>query len=484
MNINNPFIGKHYASGNDFVGREDELNKLRQLIHSRAGGISIVGQQRIGKTSIAKKIFHELRDGDKPTIWLDLGCEESPDTFFDDLILEVRKLFYQKSQEYEQYLDMATNAYRKFNMLLALLPKNCGRLTIFLDEFDAIRSFDKDGKTPQRLRALMDNCEENNITIVLISRRTIYALEHALSHCSTLDGQCTKCFVKPFKPDETQLLVNIIQNQKELTEQQRNNLEEFAGNHPYLLKIGLADFWNENSLSEQAYNDLFDYYEKLRELLNEDNLWKTLVQEIICGFHNPQDAEAYSRLEMYGIVKGNLSWSLSFDDYIRQHILDASLNEPWANTEINLRKLIAAVCRKKYGDNFLSEICKKPNIKTIFYGNPSNPKQDCCEKRKDRTKLKFKTSEINLLEYTYTIDLWNIISILWEDCDFRNVFRGNKEEWSNKFNFLGPMRNEKIAHNNSSELRDDQIILFYKIVDEINKIFKNFIESEEKCTSN
>lgn len=471
MNSINPFLKGGYAKNDDFIGRDAELHKLRTLINSGAGGISIVGQQRIGKTSVAKKIYTELRNEGKPVIWLDLGEKESPAALFNELTDEVLNLFSSQKNKVREYLDVDapvttddSAAYRRFRSFLGLIePRPVYRIVIFLDEFDAIRNFDTLGKVPQRLRTLLDNCDEYNVTFVLISRRTIYALEQCLSHCSTLDGQCEKIFIKPLQIHEAQLMIEKLD--RPLTDVQQNELVDFAGKHPYLLKKALADLWESGTIGEQAKAELLGYFEKLSDLLKEDRLWSTLVQEIVWKFHDTTDAEAFARLESYGLLVHNenngRSWSASLDMYVEQNIRDASLSEPWAQTEIKFRQLIASVLNRKFGSDWLIEIRKIAKINSIFTE---------CDTKRERTLKTLKIASDSILDYTYTFALWEIASCFWTDFE-EHFGKGKHNYWRDKICIIGNYRNV-IQHSNVSNLRDDQIREFYDIIGELDRVFR------------
>ncbi|MDR2437992.1 MAG: hypothetical protein LBE12_01305 [Planctomycetaceae bacterium] len=350
-----------------------------------------------------------------------------------------------------------------------LVPKTENRIVIFLDEFDAIRDFDSTGKIPQRLRTLMDNSEDFNITIVLISRRSIIALEQSLSGVSTLDGQCEKIVIKPFKKEDAESLVIKLSDKIEIDEQQRNDLWDFAGYHPHLLKAALTDFWESQNINDRARSELVIYYKKLWELLNEDGLWKTLVQEVLWGFHESTQAEEFNRLTQYGLTsyeyKNCRTWSRSFDCYIEHHIKDSSLTEPWSNVEKRLRKLITSTLRENLGDDWLVKICKNPSIKLIFYGN--SDKQDCCQYRMLNAKRTLGISSDNLLEFAYPDALWQIISLHWEH--FQNTFKTKQSDLQTKFQHLITLR-KAIAHNYSERLSEHQIQKFHDIIGELDKV--------------
>ncbi|MDR2409772.1 MAG: ATP-binding protein, partial [Bacteroidales bacterium] len=124
----NPFVGKSYAKGNQFIGREEELKQLWNLIHYRVGGISVYGQQRIGKTSIARKIFAELKAQNKPSIWIDLGEKESSDALFTEMETEILKLCSEGSSIRKCLNDHTqTSAYLRFKVLLEIVPKTENR---------------------------------------------------------------------------------------------------------------------------------------------------------------------------------------------------------------------------------------------------------------------------------------------------------------------------------------------------------------------
>ncbi|MDR2169687.1 MAG: ATP-binding protein [Planctomycetaceae bacterium] len=480
MNKYNPFIGKSYASGEQFIGREKELQQLWDFINSKAGGISLYGQQRIGKTSIARKIFSKLKTQNKPVIWIDLGEKEFSASLFNEMSEEIFKLFPDNVQEIQHclnencssfYSDSAnTTSYRKFKNLLDIIPKTRCRIVVFLDEFDAIRDFDSIGKVPQRLRTLMDNSEELNITIVLISRRTIVALEQSLSGVSTLDGQCEKIVVKPFQKEDAYSLVANLDVKMILTEHQRNYLFSFAGYHPHLLKAALTDFWDTQDITEKARGELLAYYKKLRELLNEDELWQTLIQEVLWGMHDSTKAEAFDRLQKYGLLsyepESCRTWSKSLDDYIIHYIKDSSLEEPWANVERRLRKLIDDTMRNSFGDEWITKICQNSSINIIFYG--TSDRADCCQSRMSNAKKTLGIYSDNLLDFAYPDALWQIIQIYWQN--FQEVFRQQKQsQWTSKFQFLSTIR-KAIAHNYSERLSEQKIREFHMIIGELDKV--------------
>lgn len=133
------------ADSDMFFGRKREMDRLMDMLSgTRPQNVSLVGERRIGKSSLAFRVFHKLKEtGDTLAIYLD--CDEltktcdSDNDFFQELnhgfkvALEGDTGLKERLGISEE--NLFTN-YREFRGFVGRVSDRGVKLAIFLDEFE------------------------------------------------------------------------------------------------------------------------------------------------------------------------------------------------------------------------------------------------------------------------------------------------------------------------------------------------------------
>jgi ATPase domain predominantly from Archaea len=129
-------IGKH-ATGSRFFGRRTQINKL--MSGRQGGGCTIVGNRRIGKTSLLKEVQRRMMSDDPSTLVADIyGGAKFQNTY------EVLSAIIKALQPQARLLqDREPNLIRNFSSYIrALADRERRSVAVFIDELDGLLTFD------------------------------------------------------------------------------------------------------------------------------------------------------------------------------------------------------------------------------------------------------------------------------------------------------------------------------------------------------
>ena len=129
-------IGKH-AIGSRFFGRRTQINKL--MSGRQGGGCTIVGNRRIGKTSLLKEVQRRMISDDPSTLVADIyGGAKFQNTY------EVLSAIIKGLQPQARLLqDREPNLIRNFSSYIrALADRERRSVAVFVDELDGLLTFD------------------------------------------------------------------------------------------------------------------------------------------------------------------------------------------------------------------------------------------------------------------------------------------------------------------------------------------------------
>src|ERR1035438_8940995 len=210
--------------GERFVGRAGPLLDIQQKIVTAEfpGCISIVGQKRIGKSSLAwhsllnvKGKLHERRT---MPVWLPVGECREPGEFF---TMMLRRLQNQMTEGgfFNPLLDRTYRAALQVSGSWVEFDEECtnyfiqvrslGWKPVFvLDEFDSARNlFQSYPQAFHAIRGLADR-PDSRVSFVATSRRALYDIEHKADSSSlSLSGIFHKIHLSCFSHDELEVLL-------------------------------------------------------------------------------------------------------------------------------------------------------------------------------------------------------------------------------------------------------------------------------------
>jgi len=459
--VTNPFLGYgRVVTGDRLVGREVEKNYLREIIRLGSGSLSIIGEPRIGKTSLVYEEFQNKCSKDSLcSAWITLSTLSSSALVFYDLQEKIIDDFRSSSHPLPEETaplmmsgDESTyNAFKKFRRFLKTLFSKGFHTLCILDEFDAVTEYPDAKQFIQSLRELIDFPQETGFSCIFISRRSLYHLEKQLSGVSSLDGICEKMYLSPLSFKELKGMTLRCLGEWNLENEEFAELFELTGGHPYLSEMVLCKAWDRKNIAlgiQDSLSDVYSYYENLRQLLGEDGLFDQLLQ-IAVGPCLTADLEKIERLVKYGIVikqhpepltvlyKG---WSDHFQSYLEKTARINPIWTDWSATERMLRGIVGEQFRTKHGEHWINRLEAAYNkTKDVF---------QICRKNMDKEINKFGSyASTDILDYTYPMDLWQLIECDWPL--FQSILKKDKNYWRARFETLSKVRTP-LAHSRES----------------------------------
>jgi hypothetical protein len=499
-NFYNPFANNgNIVYGDDFIGRQGEIKTIQQRVLNspQAGCLAIVGAPRIGKSSLVYNTLiypkNILAEHKILTFRINLPDVKSHQELFRELVKNTLESLDNANSEDEfifikgkslleknlQWLDLQSEVRKFFKNL----KRSQWRVIAVIDEFDEARYIFKDGVGFQALRELAYQ-PEWSICLITVSRRYLSEIANQ-SDISNLPGIFKDETLKCFTQEELKQLLNKLQKTGfHVTDECFQFIWDNTGGHPHLasaLSFEIANSWlnsQEHNLEQslqEATSEFLKYYDNLIDILKEDDSLDKLLQ-ILFGpviTATKFDAEKFVR---YGLIKSNSNgyyqvFSSHFENYLRLVERSRDLWTLWRDTERKLRSLITEIMETHYGEDWPYQLEKyRPKLKTMI---------DECRKLQEKEKKSFGgRASTNLLDFTYPMNLYEIISSHWNLFD--KILNQDKNYWSTRFRLLAKLRNP-MAH-----IRDEVIQEHERQIAEgyCQEILYNLEEYQRKGYSN
>lgn len=459
----------HIIRGRQFIGRKHALQSIKDRIinASEPGNLAIIGDHRIGKSSLAyvgiMEYREELFQKGRIPIWINIAKHDSQADFFrslvslthveleerglvNDVISKVRNQVAETSFTWSETFEHIQRYFKKV--------RQAGFWIIFiLDEFDHARILFKDSVSGfQQLRSLSYDDPDGRVTFVTISRRTVREIEEQTHSISTFDGIFFKEYLGVFNSEDMDEFYAMLgKTQLQVTPEMRKQIEYNCGGHPYLLtSLGyriVADWLlgkgvEVDRLMIELSPSFLNQYDRMIKLLKEDGRLAKLLQTLFGPAVDVTKADVDDFLR-YGLLKvaddGTYeTFSSHFQSYLRLIERSPDLWTIWKQTEIAIRDLITQKMAEKYfSNNWVTELEReKPKLKSLF---------DRCREAQAKEKRSFGAhASTNLIDFTYPSELFEIIFSDWGL--FSSVLGRDKGYWEERKQFLAKIRNP-LAHN-------------------------------------
>lgn len=464
----NPFADYgNIVRGERFIGRKDDLRVIENRIirPKEPGNLAVIGEPRIGKSSLIYKAIterkEELLSKRLLPIWLNLATFDQSAILFRTLVTrcydDLEELgWLSESVKYaaERALQDErswSEGYGRIQRFFEKVRQIDIRVLFILDEFDHARHlFAGDISGFQGLRELSYRPEWRT-TFITTSRRSIRDIELQTHAISTLDGIFHKHYLAMFTPPDMQeYLQRFSSIDVAATSQLQDRINFYCGGHPFLLEMlgyEIVEMFREqlevdvDHAAKRIEQSFLDQYDHMISILIEDESLSNMLQILFGPVVDVKQSDA-EEFQRYGLIKLTdkgtyTAFSEHFHDYLRLVERQVDLWPVWRDTETSLRHIIANKMIEKYGEQWVNKLEKAHlNLKAIF---------DKCREAQQKEEQSFGSrASRNLIDFTYPSDLFAIIFAEWSI--FQPTFKKDKNYWNQRAQLLAKVRNP-LAHN-------------------------------------
>ena len=464
-------------AGDRLIGRQREVTAIsnRLLGPGGFGSLALIGMQRVGKTSLVQKaIFDQkksLVDRRILPVYLSLGEYREPEQLFDDLIsqcvMEIKdtQLATRSLLDIAETLPNAAPNQRFVNIKKFFQTAKVENLRFIcvLDEFDSARYlFRGQRQCYHWLRELASN-PRFKIGLLTISKRGLsrIASQSSGEDASYWHNVFMDYYVSVFSGDD---LEEYYKRLKDLGVTSdgiiREQIEYHCGRHPFYLDV-FAFFLVEEFISGKGHIDIEAVVEvsstRLREefanvckILSEDERLPKLLQILFGPVIDvtPADVSSFLRLSLLE-KKPDGTYTVSpryLYDYLQLLSREMELWPLWSEAEQAIRRVLTAELIDKYGDEWPTRLVSAhSNLKEVL--------TNCITLQDDERRRFGERASDRLLDYTYPMDLFAIISSEWKLLS--GILGKDKSYWNQRFTLLARVRNP-LAHNRDTALADHE----------------------------
>jgi len=475
----NPFDGYgHIVRGSQFIGRRNSYQAITSRIVTSAepGNLAIIGDHRIGKSSLAHVGIMERKDvliaHNRVPVWINLAIFENPREFFvslvnrsfsalDELGLTTATLVREHERINQPDISWA-ETFERIQRFFKHVRSTGVWMVFVLDEFDHARVLFRDSISGfQQLRSLSYDDPDGRVAFVTTSRRTIREIEEQTHSISTFDGICAKEYLGMFDgQDIEEYFAKLAATGIETTNDLRTRIYEYCGGHPYLLTC-LGHKLVDNFQSglgvdvDHAMAELLpaflSQYDRMTRLLAEDGRINRLLQTLFGPAIDVRqtDIDDFLRYGLLNVAADGTyqAFSTHFQDYLRMVERNTELWPIWSQVEVAMRELVTKVMSKKFfGRDWVSELERsRPKLGPVF--------ERCRDAQAKEKRLFGERASTNLIDFTYPSDLFEIMFTDWQL--FVPVFGKDKNHWESHRQLLSRIRNP-LAHNRNNVIEEHE----------------------------
>ncbi len=475
LDFENPFADYgNIVRGARFIGRSDSLRVVenRVIRPHEPGNLAIIGDYRIGKSSLVYKAVierkNELIAKKWLPIWINLATYDQASLLFRSLVTRcydemeelgwlAEPIKYAASRALQDEL-LWSEGYERIQRFFEKIRQAGFRILFVLDEFDHARHlFKGDISGFQGLRELSYR-PEWRVTFITTSRRTLRNIELQTKAISTFDLIFHKHFLAMFnEPDLQEYFTRLSSVGITVTPEFKERVSFYCGGHPYLLEMlgyEIVEMFREqqkvdvDQAARRIEQSLLDQYDHMVDILREDGSLNKMLQILFGPVVDVKQNDADEFLR-YGLIKPSdqgvyVAFSLHFQAYLKLIERQIDLWPIWRETEITLRNIITTKMLEQHGEHWIDKVEKaRPNLKSIFAA--------CREAQQKEEKSFGGRASRNLIDFAYPQDLFAIIFAEWGA--FKSIFGKDKGYWDQRAQLLGKIRNP-LAHNRNEALAD------------------------------
>ncbi len=473
----NPFADYgNIVRGERFIGRRDSLRAIEnRVIRPREpGNLAIIGDYRIGKSSLVYRAVLEQKEGllakKQIPIWINLATFDQAPIFFRSLVTrcfdEIEELGWitdsiQSAANRALQDELSwSEGYGRIQRFFERVRQAGFRILFILDEFDHARYlFKGDISGFQGLRELSYR-PEWRVTFITMSRRSLRDIELQTKAISTFDLIFHKHYLGMFNELDTQEYLSRLSSVGiEINPSLKERVSFYCGGHPYLLEMlgyEIVESFREHQeanvdrAAHRIERSFLDQYDHMISILGEDGSLNKMLQILFGPVVDVKQTDVDEFLR-YGLIQPTAqgdyaAFSAHFQTYLKLIERQVDLWPVWRETEIALRNLITTAMLEQYGEQWIDKLEKaRPKLKEMF---------EECRKAQQKEEGSFGSrASHNLVDFTYPKDLFAIIFAEWNT--FKSKFRKDKNYWEQRANLLAKIRNP-LAHNRDEVLYDHE----------------------------
>lgn len=506
--------------GSRFIGRHEEIKKVQErVLGTTYGNLAVMGLPRVGKSSL---VWHAIMDekerllkGHTIPIFFESGSCDCSDKFFKKMVslLYDEMEFICTDEKYEKSSsriigELKSEYSKELVQKFFKLIKRMGYKVIYIfDEFDSVQFF-FDKADFQFLRELSYN-PDTHLCLVTCSRKTIEDIEVKDGAISNFAGTCKDLRLGMFSKGDVEEYWTHFKEYWEPNDTYKRYISYFTGNHPWLMdKINNSMFSQDitSNLSDK-FNDikleLMEVLDSNVLILDKENLLDAAIQLVIGPLYNvnPKQIEKllkydfvrkvskeYKQLLFDGADVGpqwdSYSYSCFSDystlDFYRRYYANVPYVSVWSETENLLRYAVKIFLESNYGKDWETNLTKSLIDKPPFPAfDVEKWKRNLSTLKSNRDKMIQNFPTMNsghLVDFTLTAQVFDIfIRPNWKWFQ-THIFKGTREEWNTKFEFLTILRNP-VAHNNVIGNMEEEMRIAREYCQDVSTAIKEW----QKC---
>jgi serine/threonine protein kinase/AAA+ ATPase superfamily predicted ATPase len=339
----NPYMNRVMIRNvEEFYGREQEIRKIFSRIGSeRPQSVSLVGERRIGKSSVLNYIYNPVNrrrflNNPDDSIFLYIDFQEKrgiePVEFF-RILLELLIL------EFKNNLQLNIEAgYEGFKKVISALDETGLKVIMIFDEFDLItknKNFDSDFYS--YMRSLANNY---NVAYLVASGRNLQNMCHSKKISdSPFFNIFSNLTLSQFSHPEALELITLPAKKMGLSlEQYSDFILDIAGYYPFFIQMACASLYelakNKRRLGKTDFSEIKEefldearvHFQQIWEINDNDN--KEILLILAAGKRiDPSKEYLLNELFKSGYVKQTGTKKTIFSSLFGQFILERNAPE-------------------------------------------------------------------------------------------------------------------------------------------------------------
>ena len=371
--MNNPYINYIELPNHSemFFNRERDVEQIISCLNNEPiQSVSLYGERKIGKTSVAIKVFN-LTKNYKNTVSIFLDCSElqencdSQDKFFQELN---KKYFAEVKDEYKEILRINDNIFFNDYLSAKNFIEKQGRiglrLILFIDEFDLL--YEKKFATDEFFNSLksLSNNSENHLSFIIVSGLSLKQLNNKYNKSNTFWSIFHPLPIGLFDSNSVNKLRHFGFNKYKyiLNDEEIDIIEKYAGNFPFFNQITCKHLFeskkDEVKLDmEKLENEIFSFYQDMwnRKTEEDQKLLKNLKHKKDRNELSLKELESLGNMQLSGLLKKQKNFYLPFSELFYDFINEQSVKR----TKITFDNIIDRLKKIGEGIDVISGIKKR-----------------------------------------------------------------------------------------------------------------------------